>query len=296
MTRFDTIVMVDWSAAATPKTGADSIWVAISRPGDRVPKLFNPPARAALFPALVSLLAEEIAAGHRVLAGFDFAFAYPQGFAKALGLDGPPWSAIWALLARTIQDGPENQNNRFSVAAALNRRIGAAPGPFWSCPPKAAGPDLTTTRPPWNPAWGVTETRLAEKLGKAHSPWKLYTTGSVGGQSLMGIPFLYRLRHDPALAAHCRVWPFETELTVPEAPLVLTEIFPSLLPIPADRPDLGPAGAVKDARQVAALCDWVRGTDLTPYFTLPELAAAERARVTQEEGWILGVLSERATD
>ena len=55
MTGFDTIVMVDWSAAATPKTGADSIWVAVLRPGDAVPKLLNPPTRAALFPALASL-------------------------------------------------------------------------------------------------------------------------------------------------------------------------------------------------------------------------------------------------
>lgn len=273
-----------------PKTGPDSIWMAVLRPHDPVPQLVNPPTRAALFPALVDLLVAERAAGRRVLAGFDFAFAYPAGSAKALALDGPPWAAIWALLARTIHDGPENQNNRFTVAAALNRRIGTPPGPFWACPPKAVRPDLTATRPPWNPAWGVAETRLVERLGKAHSPWKLYTTGSVGGQSLMGIPFLHRLRHDPALAAYCRVWPFETGLGVPDAPLVLAEIFPSLLPLAATRPDLGAAGAVKDARQVAGLCDWARATDLTAYFTLPGLPEAYPPRILQEEGWILGVL------
>ncbi len=289
MTRFDTLVMIDWSAAATPKTGADSLWMAVLRRGEGV-RLWNPPTRAALYADLVALLIGEAQAGRRVLAGFDFAFAYPAGLARALQLDGPPWSAIWALLARAIHDGPDNSNNRFTVAAALNRRIGAAPGPFWACPPKAARPDLTPTRPPWNPAWGVIETRLTEKLGKAHSPWKLYTTGSVGGQSLMGIPFLYRLRHDPGLAPHCRVWPFETGFTVPDARITLTEIFPSLLPVAAERPDLGAAGRVKDARQVAGLCDWAAQTDLAPYFTLDGLPAADRVRVQREEGWIFGVL------
>jgi len=290
MSGFDTLVMIDWSAAAVPKAGADSLWMAVLRRGEALPRLWNPPTRAALYGDLVTLLTAEAQAGRRVLAGFDFAFAYPRGLAHALQLDGPPWAAIWALLARTIQDGPDNSNNRFTVAAALNRRIGTPPGPFWSCPAKAARPDLTMRRPPWNPAWGLTETRLTEKLGKAHSPWKLFTTGSVGGQSLMGIPFLYRLRHEPGLAPHCRVWPFETGVSLPEAQITLTEIFPSLLPVPAERPDLGAAGLVKDARQVAGLCTWAAATDLTPYFTLPGLPAAEREAVQREEGWIFGVL------
>ena len=57
---FDAYVMVDWSAAAVPATGADSIWIAIAeRTADGAlptPRLFNPSTRSEASGLLADLL------------------------------------------------------------------------------------------------------------------------------------------------------------------------------------------------------------------------------------------------
>jgi hypothetical protein len=106
---FDLIVVVDWSAASSPVTGANSIWIATSD-GD----LHNPPTRAAAAHLLDHLLdgsadGSQIRgfastrgpasgprgrtpsdarrhAGRRVLVGVDVPFGYPAGTAALLGL------------------------------------------------------------------------------------------------------------------------------------------------------------------------------------------------------------------
>src|SRR5580693_373865 len=98
---FDSYVIVDWSAARTPKTGRDSIWVCHLGPdGERVE---NPPTRHAARELLAQILAAAVARGERVVAGFDFPFGYPTGFARRLGLDGAaPWRAVWDEIAELI--------------------------------------------------------------------------------------------------------------------------------------------------------------------------------------------------
>src|SRR5690348_13277441 len=86
---FDAYVMVDWSAAGKPARGKDSIWICYGR---RVHgalgrlAIENIPTRHAARERLVTLFAAERAAGRTVLAGFDFAFGYPDGLAARLGL------------------------------------------------------------------------------------------------------------------------------------------------------------------------------------------------------------------
>ena len=71
---FDTFVIVDWSAAGTPKTGRDSIWIcAVDRDGsERLVE--NPDTRHKAKILLRTLVAEAAARGERVLLGFDFPF------------------------------------------------------------------------------------------------------------------------------------------------------------------------------------------------------------------------------
>src|SRR5580700_4981260 len=119
MALFDRFLMVDWSGASVPRLGRDSIWSCLIE-ARRPPRLENHPTRAAATEAVRAIMLDSVRAGRRLLAGFDFSFAYPAGFAARLGLDGEPWLAVWELLARAIVDTPDNENNRFAVAAELN--------------------------------------------------------------------------------------------------------------------------------------------------------------------------------
>src|SRR5262249_40042088 len=143
---------VDWSGASVPVRGADSIWIAHARTsgsGLEIREPVNTPTRALAAAHLADIIDTHIAAGERVLVGFDFAFGYPAGFPRALRLRGtfPAWRRMWAELSERVMDRDDNGNNRFAVAAALNQRLGRGPGPFWNCPARVVGSALAATRP-----------------------------------------------------------------------------------------------------------------------------------------------------
>jgi len=293
MPLFDAYVMVDWSANATPKTGADSIWYAeFRREGRRLDlhALANPPTRAAATAEVATRLAALAQAGRRVLAGFDFPFGYPAGTARRLGLKGVPWRAIWHLLANCIEDTDDNANNRFEVGALLNERMSGAAFPFWGLPPRRFLRHLSPRKPrphgPGEPA----ERRLCEhRAMRAQPVWKLAYTGSVGSQALTGIPRVRQIRRDQRLAATARIWPFETGLADDSrAQVVLAEVYPSLFG--ADPID----GLPKDAGQVSATARGIGECDSDGALAAllegdPGLSDSERTTVETEEAWILGL-------
>ncbi len=295
MALFDAYMMVDWSAAAVPRTGKDSVWICLasrSAGGLRLLTLENPATRAAARDRIAELIVGCREAGWKVIAGFDFPFGYPKGFARTLGLKGPAWRAAWDEVDRLIEDGDDNTNNRFDVGAGLNRRLGR-PGPFWGCPAGQARATLTTRRPDAYGRGRLAERRIGERYITGPQPvWKLAYTGSVGSQILMGLPVVKALRHDTRFKA--RIWPFETGLkTLTKSDLgdrdvVLAEIYPSLV---APRSN---SGAVKDSLQVQAMVGHLRALDdegaLGALFAgADDLTDAERRAVETEEAWILGV-------
>jgi precorrin-8X/cobalt-precorrin-8 methylmutase len=295
--RFDAYLVVDWSASSTPKRGRDSIWwtlAAWTRRGLRLERTENPSTRAEALEGIGARLAQAVADGASVLVGFDFALGYPRGTAAALGLGGEPWRALWDEWSRLVRDTPENGNNRFDVAAALNPRISGGTGPFWGHPRGQAFPSLTATRSFTYPVRGLAEKRLAEaRLPRAQPVWKLCGIGSVGSQTLLGIPRVRQLLEDPRLAGHLQVWPFQTGLTLPsrvpgKGQLIVAEVYPSLLTVPARE------GTVKDQLQVEALARHFATLDaegaLASLFSPSlELEPAQRTAIVREEGWILGV-------
>lgn len=282
MRLFDSILIADWSAASRPVTGENSIWLGLARSGGGV-EAWNPSTRAEAEATIRALVAAELAAGRRVLAAFDFPFGYPAGVAahltgRAEGL------ALWDWLAERIADGPDNANNRYAVAEEVNRRF-AGIGPFWGRPAGWDFPDIPEGGLVRDGAGQPPERRLADGRAKgAKTVWQLAYAGSVGSQVLLGLPVVRRLR---AAFPQARVWPFETGLAAPEAPVVLAEVYPSLVPLPA-----GPG--VKDERQVRATAAALARLDATgalaPLFAgPPDLTAEERLRVEREEAWILGL-------
>ncbi len=179
-------MIVDWSAAGTPKTGRDSIWIcAVGRDGAEQ-LLENPPTRHAAKATLRQVLADCMRRGERVLAGFDFPFGYPAGFAAGLGLAGsPPWRAVWDEIASLLADDERNRNNRFEVGARFNQRVSGGRFPFWGCPASAAGPFLGATHHHGHDGNGLAEKRLIDTWMIGAQPcWKLAYTGSVGSQVL----------------------------------------------------------------------------------------------------------------
>lgn len=282
------MVIVDWSAASRPKTGRDSIW--ICRRDGAGERLDNPPTRHAARALLAEFLAGASGRGERVLLGFDFPFGYPTGFAAGLALRGPAWRAVWDEIAGLIEDSPDNANNRFAVAAELNRRISQGPFPFWGCPARAAGPFLAPRHHRRHDTDGLAERRLIDRHVPTTQPcWKLLGTGSVGGQALTGIPIARALRDDPRWRPRARVWPFETGLAAsPDAQIVMAEVYPSLWrSVPRD-------GEPKDAAQVRETARFLAARDhageLSDLFAGDaRLTAEERRRVETEEAWTLGV-------
>jgi len=299
---FDAYLMVDWSGAGVPARGRDSIWIAHARRRGTALEVSDPlnaPTRDLAARHLAEVIDAHLAGADRVLVGFDFAFGYPSGFARALRLrgTGPAWRRTWAALAELVRDDADNANNRFAVAAALNRRLGRPPGPFWCCPARAVGAALETTRPAFpfraRSAASLPEYREADRRLRAggryvQSVWKLYTAGSVGSQTLLGIPRVAALRFNARRADVSRVWPFEAASPGRHRPFVLhVEIWPGMVP-------LGRAlHPVKDAAQVLTMVRSLAVRDavgeLRAELERPRhLAEAQTAACLDEEGWILG--------
>jgi molybdopterin-guanine dinucleotide biosynthesis adapter protein len=269
---FDTVIIVDWSAANVPspaKPSADAIWIGVVRDG--VENATYHRTRADAETAIVALLDAEALAGRRVLLGCDFPMGYPAGFAGRLtGFRDAP--AVWEWLAERIEDAPDNRNNRFDVAADINTRMGGG-GPFWGRPAGQVFAALPTTKAVDYDALELPERRAVEvKVPKAQPVWKLYTTGSVGSQTLMGLPMIHRL----AQRAGVTVWPFAP----PTGAVVVAEIYPSLLTAAVAKDD----DTIKDRAQVRllarALWRLAQKGRLAAFFDVPDAA--------QEEGWILG--------
>ncbi|MDW3224969.1 MAG: molybdopterin-binding protein [Paracoccaceae bacterium] len=257
--------MVDWSGGndtgKTPRK--DAIWACVARTGRAEdPVYLRNRDKAEIW--LTALFENETCMGNRVLAGFDFPFGYPSGFAKALTGSSDPF-AVWQWLAAHIEDSP-HANNRFDLAAQINRTFGGH-GPFWFNGLKRDIDGLPRHKETYqNP---FPEKRAAEDAAKgAFSCWQLGGTGAVGSQVLMGLPVLSRLRKRFDVA----VWPFEP-LT---KQISFIEIWPSLTL------GSGPENGIKDAWQVREVARTVSNLE-------PDVLQGLLDVDAPEEGWIFGL-------
>ncbi|HZT89158.1 MAG TPA: hypothetical protein VFA12_14380 [Stellaceae bacterium] len=285
-------MIVDWSAATRQKKGRDSIWICQRGPAGKT--IVNPPTRHAAKAELAEMIAAALARGERVLAGFDFPFGYPAGFAARLGLSGPPWRAVWDEIAGRLRDGEDNGNNRFEVAAGLNERVSRGPFPFWGRPAGMDSPFLNGRHHRRHEDENLPEKRLIDEWMLGAQPcWKLLGAGSVGGQVLTGIPVVRALRDDPRWTDSARIWPFETGLAAPpEARVVFAEVWPSWWDWkPSRAPDeIADRAQVRHVAQLFAAA--AESGALAVWFA-PPVPAEEHARVVGEEAWTLGVTAPR---
>ncbi|HZW16497.1 MAG TPA: cobalamin biosynthesis protein CbiG, partial [Brevundimonas sp.] len=213
---FDAYIIADWTAAEGKKLGDQSVWIGVAKRDVRFrlyTETHNVATRAEGEKLLAALLADHRKRGDRVLVGFDFNFGYPAGTAERLKLAGTPWQAMWKFIASNVVDKPDNTNNRYQVAAKINRLMTDQAWPMWGAPAKQAQRWLTTTKPPAGAGADIPEFRATEKAvrkGKLQpkSVWQMHGAGAVGGQTLVGIPAVRRLLE--SLGPSGAVWPFGT--------------------------------------------------------------------------------------
>ena len=272
---FDLHVVVDWSSAGAPKTGKDSIWIAVK--SNDVTEVSNPATRSEAMHSLNGILDAANAKGQRVFIGFDFAFGYPEGLSKALGAHAD-WRDVWATIANEIEDADDNSNNRFDAASRLNQMFDAD-GPFWGNGLQRDIDGLPRTKPK---GWGDTlpaNQRAAEAcVNNAQEVWKLSGVGSVGGQALTGIARLEKMRQ---ARNDLMIWPFQS--FGDGRGHLAAEVFPSLIDIPkvADQPH--------DKTQVETLARAMHQLDQAGTLSALLQAPKDRTDILSHEASILGL-------
>jgi len=274
----DTIIMVDWSARSAPSPARrtkDAIFVAEVSPGQRFVTYCR--TRDAAQRHLEARFDAALAEGRRVLAGFDFPFGYPRGFAEELTGTADVF-AVWDWLAAEVSDDTRNANNRLDVADRINARF-AQRGPFWSHPLGRTPAHVPFRKPPHH-GFPFAERRRVETVATGASTcFQLYGNGAVASQTLLGLPRLHALRQRYGNALTVR--PFEEH----DAPIALAEVYPSILSAEAKRRQR--PGEVADAAQVRVLAAAFAGLE-------PGHLDALLREGDPEEGWIAGLGHEAA--
>lgn len=269
--------------------GPESIWIASS---DGL--CVNPPTRHEAFWWLFEHLHLWVTKGAKVFVGWDFSFGLPKGgTALVMAKRRACWADWWDFLSQVVKDDVENRNNRFWVAKLLNRQAGGK-GPFWG---RAGGSVLrgVPRRKPQFPFQGVREYRECdERLRRIYrwvsSPFQLAGAGAVGGQMLVGIPYVHRLRREPSLEGVSFVYPFELdEITVAlnrrGGISVHSEIF-----LPTSHYSL--ALFPKDKGQVLAFVakatrTWKTKEFYENFYQVLRLPGQTKEKVLKEEGWAI---------
>ncbi len=174
---------MDWSGAASDRDAARSIFTAVLEGGR---------GRDATVDAVIDAVFEE----PETLVGLDFAFGVPAWLAAERG-----WRSageVWRWAEAGVASGPDWVRSR--------------PEPFWG-PGIRPRPDLD------GDPFRATERAAMAAGARPASVLQLSGPGSVGAQSLWGMPQLLRLA-DAGVA----IWPFDT----PRLPMA-AEVFPRQL-------------------------------------------------------------------
>jgi len=208
---FDVVFGIDWSGSKA--TRLPGLRVAVCTPGDAPPVLLSGPRADGLWRRMdvLGMLVDRIEAGERVLAGFDFAFAYAFEDMGAYfpGLPDAPSDirALWAYVERLSRDAPDLYGGAVYAAGS--------PVAEHYLTPAGRGNRYTHRR-------RATETACAA-VTSPHPVFKCVGAANVGTGSLAGMRFLHRLK--TALDDRVTVWPFDG--IVPK-PAMVCEIFPRL--------------------------------------------------------------------
>jgi hypothetical protein len=182
------VIAVDWSGAVRD---AGNIWLAEVVDGEPV-RLERMKSRQAVLDGLIDLKTRD----PHFVAGLDFAFSFPEWFAREY--DCAPAYELWCLAEREGE-----------------RWLSACSDPFWGKGKGGTKPRFDGRRPQFR----TTELDCQQRLNLLpKSVFQIGGAGAVGTGSIRGMPVLRRL-HDAGFS----IWPF-----APLAFPTVVEIYPRL--------------------------------------------------------------------
>ncbi|MBM3131717.1 MAG: hypothetical protein FJZ95_01625 [Chloroflexi bacterium] len=286
MSLFDVYIAIDFSGSRDVARQKSSIAFAEVEHGSspRVEK--DRFSRFDVVLYLIQRIPHHVSRGKTVLCGFDFSYSFPQGLWHSATDLPENWGDMIRGMANgvanlpAIVEKPESNTRKWAemVNSRIARNLSVQAGPFW-------GPGFSRSTNPGFPFSKAQfgEFRLVEKRAPGFKTiFQIGGAGSVGLQSLCGIPYLFHLQTTCAqqkVSLHS--WPFDG--WEPEgSSAVLVEWYPALY-----------NRETKSHESDALACvTWARDLDqrgeLRDYF-VPALSDAEKAQAAIE-GWVLGVL------
>lgn len=286
MSLFDVYIAIDFSGSRDLARQKSSIAFAETERGSSPGVEKDRFSRFDVVLYLLQRILHHTSKGKRVLCGFDFSYSFPQGFGHGVTNLPENWGDMVRGMANgvanlpAIVEKPESNARKWAetVNSRIARNLGTRAGPFW-------GPGFSQSTNPGFPFSKAPfgEYRLVERRPPGFKPiFQIGGVGSVGLQSLCGIPYLFHLRTTCAqqkVSLHC--WPFDG--WEPEgSTAVLVEWYPALYN----------QGSKSHESDALACVTWAKDLDereeLRPYF-LPDLSDSEKAQAAIE-GWVLGVL------
>lgn len=279
---FDYYIFADYSGSQHPQGQKNSIALAVFDGESYLDIPVKGYTRQTLYHTVLKLLLDLEQQGKRAILGFDHQYSFPAGLFEILaGRGWQSWDELLDFITANATKTHQATNPKDWAAAAnqlISERCGTSSGPFWG-PGFAAQP--TDPKFPFAKT-SLNERRLVEERSPSMKPlFKLGGHGSVGLQSLCGIPYLAALRsacREANIELFC--WPFDG-WELPESGHVLVEVYPRLC-------NSGKKSDEADAKETAK---WLAGQDaagtISDWFN-PELTDMERARASLE-GWVIGM-------
>ncbi len=176
----------------------------------------NPPTRKAALDFIKQILEQD---KKKTLIGFDFGFGYPhQAYGTEEKTLGGCWKCLWEKLTSLYSEDDQEIDNKGRPHYKLVDQWNSGKKGlfFWGkpnnikgsldnvktveCDAKARREDAKVDN------FRITDKRV--RWSGVKSLWQLYGAGSVGSQTLLGIPYVEELRR--CFGEKVRVWPFET--------------------------------------------------------------------------------------
>ena len=210
MRKFDCFVGIDWSGARGPYQAGLAVFMAEA--GDCAPMRVMPPNNKRWSRYDIACWLQEISTKRRVLAGIDFAFAYPVydmegaycGYFPGFANSPQEAPALWQLIEQINQ----GEAHLYGGAIWDHPELGA----YYNAPSGRRGAKFYSRR---------RQTEQAAKAIKSPSPtFNCVGPAGVGTGSLAGMRLLHHL------ANKAEIWPFDNHRANAKN-LTLVEIFPS---------------------------------------------------------------------